>query len=99
MNCTECGQPISSEQNTYCDGQQARHALPQDCQRQAQGCDCREALRKLTVELGDHVIDAYRLEWGNTNAAVLKHWRDEGRAAVARCKAQAEEPQVEEQPA
>ncbi len=44
--------------------------------------DIYELARKLSVELNDMYIGCIRREWGNTNAAVLTHWRDKLRAAL-----------------
>jgi hypothetical protein len=38
--------------------------------------ELKEAARKLSIELNDEYIKTVRHLWGNTNAAVLKHWRD-----------------------
>jgi hypothetical protein len=46
-----------------------------------------EAAQKLSVELQDNYIEAVRSEWGNTNAAVLEHWRTQLRDALAKLEA------------
>lgn len=43
----------------------------------------REAARKLAAELPDFALDYTREVWGNTNTAVVQHWRDELLAALA----------------
>ena len=35
------------------------------------------AAKMLSLSLTDEMLETLRLEWGNTNAAVLRHWRDE----------------------
>ena len=42
----------------------------------------REALSKLVAELPDYALEEARKLWGNTNVAVVKHWRDNARAAL-----------------
>jgi hypothetical protein len=37
----------------------------------------KEAIHRLTLEIGDDMLEKMRGVWGNTNVAVLRHWRDE----------------------
>lgn len=44
----------------------------------------RHAATLLAKSLTDEMLHSIRIEWGNTNAAVLTHWRAEVLAALAR---------------
>lgn len=41
------------------------------------------AAESLTVNLTDGVLESVRAEWGNTNVAVIKYWRDEVKLMLA----------------
>lgn len=53
-------------------------ALPQQQENRL-----RHAAKLLALELTDYCLELLRPEHGNTNVAVLKHWRDETMAALA----------------
>ncbi len=76
----------------YADGSEIKHADVFGCNQEmdeanahliAAAPDLLELARMLALNLPDYELDLAREVWGNTNVAVITHWRDELLAIIA----------------